>query len=342
MELETMPPLPEDESSEKRKMTPEEKAKKKLEKEHLERETEEVEYQKTWPVRIWMIFIWLFSGAVMLYYLIQIAQQLQSSYAHPGNTVTYETANTLPLPSITICNWNQLVPPLTSCPECELTLAACTFFGAADPNQTDCTGLWTQRNWNTPQGLFFCYEFNNDVNNILYSFTTGYAGSYATVWQVLSLPTTDPPTNRGAVQATFALQNQTTAASIFGEIAFAPTGLDTFFGLQLINTIHSELKETNPLYNVTRYAKTASSVRLLQLNNSTIQYAGVSFSFETLSIQYITFSYTYSLLNFFGDFAGMIGTLMGLDAIKVSMGIPTAIFAIKTRSTLPLEDLFNG
>jgi len=202
--------------------------------------------------------------------------------------------------------------------------------------------MWTQRNWNTKQGLFYCYEFNNDINNILYSTTTGYAGSYATVWVLKPLPVTDPPTNRAAVQATFALQNTTTADSIYGEIAFAPSGLDTFFGIQLINTIHNELKPSNPKYNVTRYEKVASNVRLLELDSAAIQYAGVSFSFDTLSIQYITYDYTYSILNFFGDFAGMIGTLMGLDAIKVSMGIPTAIFAIRTRSILPLEDLFNG
>jgi len=62
--------------------------------------------------------------------------------------------------------------------------------------------------------------------------------------------------------------------------------------------------------------------------NDTWAYSGVSFAFETLSEQQIVFDYTCSLLNFWGDFVGMAGTLMGLDAIKVCTGIPTALFAL--------------
>ncbi len=81
---------------------------------------------------------------------------------------------------------------------------------------------------------------------------------------------------------------------------------------------------------------------------------GVSFSFETLSIQQITFQSSYTILNFFGDFAydscvivfnqrrGMIGTLMGLDVIKVAMAVPTSYFAYKFRACWPLEEVFNG
>jgi hypothetical protein len=38
----------------------------------------------------------------------------------------------------------------------------------------------------------------------------------------------------------------------------------------------------------------------------------------------------------------MIGTLMGLDVIKVSISLPTIYFAYKFKACWPLEDVFNG
>jgi len=279
----------------------------------------------------------------MITFLVQIIQQLIGSLAQPGNTISILPQNNLPYPHVTVCNWNQLVPPATACPECELHLISCTYFGAINPNQTDCGNLWTPRLWNTQAGLFYCWEFNDDANNILFSSTTGYAGSMAILFGLIPLPLADPPMSRAAVQATFDLQGATTAQAIYNEISFAPAGFDSFFGLQLIETIHSEYTDMNRAdYNTSRYETAAATVKLLYPANSTMVYAGVSFSFKTLSKQDITFTYTYTLLNFWGDFAGMIGTLMGLDVIKVSMGIPTAIFSFKAKSPLPLEDLFNG
>jgi hypothetical protein len=59
----------------------------------------------------------------------------------------------------------------------------------------------------------------------------------------------------------------TTANDIVGEIEFAPTGFDTFFGLQYINTIHSELDQDDPNYNVSRYDISSSLVKLQILSN---------------------------------------------------------------------------
>jgi len=291
-------------------------------------------------VRIFMIIMWLGTGATLIVFLVGTTQQLINSFNNPRNAISIQQEAILPLPAVTVCNWNQLVPPMMVCPECELTLIACMNFG--DNNNPDCTHLWTPRNWNTQNGLFFCYEFNNDLNNIRLSNSTGYSGSMATVWGVKPLPSTTPPQNRAAVQATFEIQNKTDANAIYGEISFAAAGLDTFFGLTLINTVHNDLSTTAPNYNVTNYNKETSSVKLLSPKNASMAYVGVSFSFQMLSVQYITFTMGYTLNNYFGDFAGMIGVLMGMDVIKLSMGIPTAFIAFKEKSLVPLEELFNG
>lgn len=39
---------------------------------------------------------------------------------------------------------------------------------------------------------------------------------------------------------------------------------------------------------------------------------------------------------------GMLGTLMGLDTIKVMSSIPLVYLAIKMRNINPIEDKFNG
>lgn len=47
----------------------------------------------------------------------------------------------------------------------------------------------------------------------------------------------------------------------------------------------------------------ASGVSLLTPNNDDYGYVGISFAFQTLSLQTVTFDVAYTLNNLFGDFA---------------------------------------
>jgi len=69
---------------------------------------------------------------------------------------------------------------------------------------------------------------------------------------------------------------------------------------------------------------------------------GISFAFATLSAQFVFFDISYQLNNLFGDFAGMIGTVMGLDAIKFSASLPLMFLAVKYRTVSALADHYNG
>jgi len=309
-------------------------------------EVKENEFKRTLPVRIWMIIVWIVASSIMIWFMVGIGQQYTLSLKNPSSKVSILDDTILPLPAVTICNWNQEVGvPVGSCEECKLSLVSCVNITTTilNPNgNADCSAIWTPIQWNTSIGLFYCYVFNDDKTNVVYSVATGYSGAMATIWGIKPLPMTDPPINRAAVQATYQVQGNTNAPVIVAEIEFAPSGFDTFFGLQYINTVHSELSPTNPIYNTSMYSKTNSLVKLQETPTVDIDYVGVSFSFETLSVQAIIFSVDYTLLNFFGDFAGMVGTLMGLDVIKVSIGIPTAYFAYKFKACWPLEEVFNG
>jgi len=305
---------------------------------------------------IWyMNFIWLGTGAVFLWFFAQIIEQHISAVQQPSSTVLIDTASSLPLPKVAICNWNQNgspvqpIPPEVACDTCNLTLISCSYFGvlSTDPS-FDCSSLWRYRIIQTIAGQFSCYIFNADPNNPIYSNTTGYSGSYATVWQVDLLNATDPPINRGGLQASFVPNDNKDIdpMQIYNEYRFAQIGQDAFFALQLVITTHQEITNTSdPNFNVTRFDTVSSAVTLLTdpaAAAESIGFVGVSFAFQTLNSQSVLFNIGYTLNNLFGDFAGMIGTLMGLDAIKVSSALPLMFLAAKNRVIGPLRDHFNG
>jgi len=81
---------------------------------------------------------------------------------------------------------------------------------------------------------------------------------------------------------------------------------------------------------------------MLSPANDSYAFIGVSFAYQTLNQELDIFFTSYTLQNFWGDFAGMIGTLMGLDVIKVASAIPVSVVAFRLKSINPLEDHFNG
>jgi len=231
--------------------------------------------------------------------------------------------------------------PTDSCPECELTIVDCLNLNTSE----DCSTDWTPATIPTLGGTFFCYTYNTDPKNPIYSKTTGYSGSLSTMWKVLKFNATDPPNqNRAGLQVTFIPNDGTPIdpTQIYTEVRFAAMDLDSFYALTEVSTVHTEKKTSDPNYNITRYDAVSSSVTLLSLDNATYGYAAISFSFQTLSMEVVQYSISYQLINLFGDFAGMIGTLMGLDSIKVTSAIPMVYLAIKLRNLNPLEDHFNG
>jgi len=296
----------------------------------------------------YMNFVWVACGAVFLWYLSLIVQQHLDSVATPSSTILITDDKSLPLPRVIICNWNQNgIPgdpiPTGPCPECNLTLISCSNLNTS----ADCSSLFKYTPIQTFAGLFYCYTFNDDPNNIIYSATTGYSGSYATIWQIQTFNATDPPASRAGLQSSY-INNDGIPVDplvIYDEYRFSQPGQDNFFSLQLVTTIHNELSASDPNFNITRFDTVNSAVSLItipQLAQENLAYVGVSFAFQSLSSQQVIFDTAYTTNNLFGDFAGMVGTLMGLDAIKVSAAMPLIFLAMKYRVIKPLADHFNG
>jgi len=293
-----------------------------------------------------MLIIWLGLLGILFWYTQQIIVQYIQAVESPSSTVTITEVPNAPLPRVIVCNWNQNGSPQDpmptgACPECELTLISCTNINTS----ANCSDLWFHSPYQTEAGYFDCYTFNSDPNNNIISATTGYSGGYATVWKVLKPNATDPPTSRAGVQASFLLNdgsivNETT---IYNEYRFVAIGQDNFFALQVLSTINTQLPTTDPNYNTTVYSTIEPAVTLLtDPANPAYAYMGVSFAFQTLSTQITTFSIGYTLTNMFGDFANMIGTTHGLDAIKTCAGLPVIFLGIKFRTINEMADHFNG
>jgi len=111
--------------------------------------------------------------------------------------------------------------------------------------------------------------------------------------------------------------NQTNPPDVYGEIRFAPVLFDSFYAMQQLVTSNW----TGPTHYTT--TTTSSTIHLPIINDSNpfASYAAVSFAYQELNIQTINYSPTYTWTNFFGEFAGMFGTLCGLDALKLLGGM---------------------
>jgi len=297
---------------------------------------------QTW-FKLYMLIWWIPAIAITIWYIVQQTQQYQDSVANPTSSIIIETLPRLPLPQVTVCNWNQNSNENQPCPECELTLQSCSY------NITnDCYLNWAARQFVTYAGTFNCYDFNPFEFEPMYSETTGYSGSYAAVFSVTLYPRTGPPDfNRSGVQVSFYAPGEITPELIYSEVRFAPIGYDSFYALQLITTIHTELPFFDPNYNTTAFDTPVTTVNLLSTGkkkkgNETIGYVGVTFAFQSLSQQTITFGVQYTLSSLFGDLASIIGTIMGIDVIKLSVCFCLLFISYKHKTFDFLADLCNG
>jgi hypothetical protein len=298
-------------------------------------------------VRIWMAFVWLFVTAVMCKFIYDITTQYLDKT--PSSSISFNDETSLAVPKVVVCNWNQdgsaqNATPSHNCPECLLTLELCINWNTSG----DCSSLWVHTPIETKAGLFDCYTYNGDNQHALFSSTTGYSGAISTIWTIQLFGETLPPTNRAGAQVSMffldpTLRNDTDPQAIYDEVRFAGVGFDNFYAMQMIQTIHNEKYRAYGVEaNTTFYSTFNSEVNLLTTPNDTIGFIGVSFAFQTLSQQVNTYFTAYTLANFWGDFAGMIGTLMGLDAIKVASSFPIFYVAGRYKSINPVEDHFNG
>jgi len=303
-----------------------EKGEEKEEREHL-----------TVGENIYYAVIWLAVTGVMIYFITQIASQYHDAKKSPGTIITYTNISPFNMPQVTICNWNQLPPPNATtgdppppCDYCNLTAIQCwDIFSGGDCN-IEYVQIADKR-----FGTFNCYIFNGNASNPVQGQEVGYGGSYSALFMVENPPEDD--TLRIGLQVS--LTPVGIQPDVFGEDKFAPPGLDSYYAVQSIYTVFNN--DTPPTSSL-RYDATYSTTAITRKNNDTNSFVSVSWAFQTLSVQQISYTPQYTLNNFFGDFAGMIGTLMGLDVIKVASGFYVAIIAWKQRNIFPLQDHFNG
>eukprot|EP01113_Clastostelium_recurvatum_P047811 TRINITY_DN858_c0_g1_i11.p1 TRINITY_DN858_c0_g1~~TRINITY_DN858_c0_g1_i11.p1 ORF type:complete len:415 (+),score=82.21 TRINITY_DN858_c0_g1_i11:383-1627(+) len=288
-------------------------------------------------LNVYYALVWIGVTTVMAYFLYQIATQYFANQRNPSTVITFETQTQLELPKITICNWNQQRSRLDRCDYCDLALLSCHDVFS----DKRCTMVKKQiASIDTKRGVFNCYQFNVDKDDPVISTNIGYIGSFTALFRVANPPldvvdTTD--LYRVGLQVSFTLIDE--EPDVFNEDKFAPPDFDSYFALQKVHTIYAN--DTDRL-DENRFEQSSSMTALNRATSSQYSYIGVSFAFKTLSVQTVTYDPQYTLANFWGDFAGMIGTLMGLDVVKVASGLIVLGTAIRKKNIWYLQDHFNG
>jgi len=293
---------------------------------------------------IFINIMWFISGVVLAYFCYLIITQFLHSMHVPGNTLTYVQNATLLWPTATICNWNQniegdpsLAPEYTN-----LTLMQCVDWASNGGSGGPCANdTFTFQYINTAFGIFNCFVFNNNSNNVSSSMTTGFAGSISALFSI-----TAPPANydfRSGLQVTFDYIGN--PPDLYNEIRFAPPGYDAFFGIQTTEITFLN-NQTGPFYS---YSTSYSSTQLpnyftfpLPWPQNDTELVSVSFSFQTLNMQVIEYDTAYTVINLFGDFSGMIGVLMGMDIIKLTVSLPVCFAVCGEGEFAEVTEHFSG
>jgi len=283
--------------------------------------------------------IWLGSFAIFIFYVTRIADEYIGQKAEPPSRVTYTQKSALPLPQATICNWNQ-VPDggdLPDYPFADLSIGDCNQFFPNGSSTKCISSFYKKLYYVEGVGTFYCYEFNNGTGGIELSHATGYGSSFSLIFSVTVPPVDD--SLRLAAQATFVPSGE--VPDIYNEIKFGPSGMDSFFALTDVYEQHLDENGVFQEPEAHRYTAVSSMTFMGVIPPNDTAYIGISFGFQSLSQQVIVYQPEYTLDNFFADFAGVLGVLLGLDWIKLTTSIPVFYKSITSRKTTPMIKHFH-
>jgi len=221
----------------------------------------------------------------------------------------------------------------------------------SEGTQLDCSHDLVAKEYHTIGGVFECYDFNYEPPptdhsthhvNIYNATGIGYENAVLTTWLLPVAPA--DLLYRTGIQVTFSeleIGEQELEEAIYDEINFAPPGQESFYQIQEVRTVFKDEHE-NFINETIRYDQTSS---FLEISNpgdlhATHVQISVSFAFKELAYQEIEYIPEYKLENFFGDFAGILGLLTGLDTIKVMTSVPVFIEAIQHKTIFHLREHF--
>jgi len=257
---------------------------------------------------------------------------------------------------VTVCNWNQ---GSETCEFCALELIHCIRM-LSNSTTSDCEPFTRYANFTSSRNTdyFRCVQFNYDKDNVQMSEEVGYGSSISMLFGVPHLQvnynvTKNTATRKNSasdlalvlaegVQITFHLN--TDQPNVFEEYNFSPTGVNTFF--MLTKTIETKLlrngQSTTTIYWKVKPSTIQLPAQLDRLSTSTEKYVAISVAYETLSTFILTDQVTYLTPNFLGDLAGMTGTMLGMDMIKLFRALLAIPLSLYELSLQPLYHVLTG
>ncbi|PRP82860.1 hypothetical protein PROFUN_04723 [Planoprotostelium fungivorum] len=304
--------------------------------------------QRSLPSRVYMAIVWLTAFALMSWYTSSLAGQLFDSRAKPGTVITYENSKSLPYPGVAVCSYTVY----SERPE-QLSDANRTFI--LEVIDTAIGGEWTPifiwANESATSNECYIWNFGPE-NKTIWSTHTGIYGAITVDFSFYERP--------GVMGVTIGFYDSTTdpltlGDEIYNSITIVGVQQQNFFQIQYVNEVHSEENFSgkrcsvddscqtipqNSTYFDWKY--TSAPLDTFVDNPAGSKYNGsILFSYQKLSKQTIEYQTQYKLQNFFGDFAGMLGTLMGIDGVKIFSGLIVLILGAKFRTLSPIEDHWN-
>lgn len=200
----------------------------------------------------------------------------------------------------------------------------------------NCESYTRLLNISTDQGIFRCVQYNYNSSDPQMSGTVGFGSSVSLLLSVpiLKANFSQTFTDDANFAIGYGLQVSFTVMGVdppvFNESNFAQPGQNTYF--MLTKTTETKIKKGSA--SESTYWKVRPSIVALPENNP-LQKGHVntviSFAYETLSTFALTDQISYQFTNFLGDFAGMTGTLVGLDVVKLARAIlliPVSVFRL--------------
>nr|CAG4712775.1 unnamed protein product [Naegleria fowleri] len=271
---------------------------------------------------------WIIVIGFCIWYVTKSVGQFQDAQVSPSTSLALIETVPLAYPAVTICNWNAMY----DCAYCNLTLLYATI--VVNGSVIDVDLPYEYRHIEQEGQYFSCYVFNNNSDNPLSAQATGYGGTISLAFNVPPVP--QDRDARFGLQVSF--HEIGTTPNVFAETNFAVREVDNYFVLTKYSTIHLKPSEQFPDGVETVWASTLSTVRLTDIRDNVVV---ISFAYNTLNENKIAEIITYTLESLAGEVAGMIGMMMGIDALKMLRGILEVPYAIHQKSARGIWDVFN-
>ena len=269
-----------------------------------EEDEEEEGFHFKWKIRDTIILIaWILVAPILIWYFVSNISDYIASRITPSLSVSYYQQAVLRYPAVTICNFNPIEDGNNG-----LNITSCVI--NSPTGYSDCEFSIDKAIIMDGDGLTYeCIVLNNDTSSSPNATITGYEGLIST--EVI-LPS-DAMVVGSNVGVTVTFHEPGTIASLEGdETLFGTAGNDNYYTIR--KHIMKKLVPT-PSSRVV-YIPNYSVLNRVIAGEEDLT-VPISFCYNSLNIKEVKETFTKDPLQLLGELAGVLGTLYGIELLKI-------------------------